>query len=255
MILTSQGLTDPGSVRSANQDRILCDDDLGLYVVCDGLGGRRRGDVAAELATETIRQYVECSRDPKEVTWPYGFNLHMSLAANRLSTAARLANRKVWRRSEESIEYLGMGTTISAVLLDARSAAVANVGDTRVYLFRGGRLEQLSIDDTAVGGHVPPGGLTLGEISQSSVRSVLTQAAGSREDAEVHLKECPLEDGDIMLLCSDGLHGIVPEERISAILSSAESLADRAAALLAAAREAGAPDNVSVVVFQVMQVS
>lgn len=255
MVVTSQGLTDPGRVRSANQDRILVDDDLGLYVVCDGLGGRRRGDVAAELATETVRQYVECSRDPKEVTWPYGFNLRMSLAANRLSTAARLANRKVWRRSEESLEYLGMGTTIGAVLLDSRSAAVANVGDTRVYLLRGGRLEQLSIDDTAAGANVPPSGLSLGDLGQPAVRSVLTHAAGSREDTEVHLKECPLETGDIMLLASDGLHGIVSDDRIRAILSSAESMADHAAALLAAARDAGAPDNVSVVLFQVAQVS
>src|ERR1039457_1574204 len=113
MGLTSQGLTDSGCVRSENQDRILFDDTLGLYVVCDGMGGRRRGDLAAELATDSIRQYVESSRDPKEVTWPYGYSLQMSFAANRLLTAAKLANRQVWRRSEEAIEYLGMGTTIT----------------------------------------------------------------------------------------------------------------------------------------------
>jgi protein phosphatase len=243
MVLTSHGLTDPGCVRSENQDRILFDDDLGLYVVCDGLGGRRRGDVAAELATETIRQYVECSRDPKEVTWPYGYNLRMSLAANRLSTAARLANRQVWRRSEEALEYLGMGTTISAVLLEPRSAAIANIGDTRVYLLRHGILEQLSVDDTVAGPSVP------------ASRGVLTSAAGSRENADVHLKECALENGDIMLLASDGLHGIVPDDRITAVMSAAASINEGAADLIAAAREAGAPDNVSAVVFQVAQVS
>lgn len=251
MIVTSQGLSDPGCIRSENQDRILCDDQLGLYIVCDGLGGRRRGDIAAQLATDTIHQYVECSRDPKEVTWPYGFNLRMSLAANRLSTAARMANRQVWRRSEESLECLGMGTTIGAVLLDSRTAAIANIGDTRVYLLRGDVLEQLSVDDTAVGTSVPSPEFSFGESGQPAVRSVLTHAAGSREDAEVHLKECPLEAGDIMLLCSDGLHGLVSDERIRAILTSAASVNAGAAALMAAAREAGAPDNVSVVVAQV----
>jgi serine/threonine protein phosphatase PrpC len=112
-----------------------------------------------------------------------------------------------------------------------------------VYLLRAGVLEQLSVDDTVAGSNL------------TAVRGVLTSAAGSREDADVHLKECPLEDGDVMLLATDGLHGIVPDDRIQEILTAAESVNAGAAVLLAAAREAGAPDNVSVVVFQVAQVS
>src|SRR5580700_11667055 len=208
MIPISAGITDPGS-RSANQDKISFDDELGLYVVCDGLGGRRRGDVAAELAANSIRQYIESSRDPKEVTWPYGYNLAMSFGANRLVTAAKLANRQVWRRSEESLEFLGMGTTICAVLLDDGTAVVANIGDSRVYLFRDGRLEQLSIDDTAAGTYMPTRDISLQALHFPAIRSVLTRAAGSHEDAEVHLKECGLQIGDRLLLCSDGLHSCV----------------------------------------------
>jgi serine/threonine protein phosphatase PrpC len=104
MPLLSQGVTDAGSVRTHNEDRILLNDDLGLYVVCDGIGGRRKGELAAEIASSAIAHYVESSRNPMEVTWPYGFNLQLSLAANRLLTAAKLANRQVWRRSEESLE-------------------------------------------------------------------------------------------------------------------------------------------------------
>lgn len=132
MIPTSAGVTDAGCSRSENQDRILFDDHLGLYAVCDGLGGRRRGDVAAQLAIDAIRQSIESSRDPEEITWPYGYHPAMSFGANRLATAARLANRQVWRKSEESIAFLGMGTTISAVLVADGAAVVTNIGDSRV---------------------------------------------------------------------------------------------------------------------------
>src|SRR5512133_2088282 len=102
MAVLSHGMTDPGCVRSENEDRILFDDELGLYSVCDGLGGRRCGGVAAQLATDVLRQYVDASRDPKDVSWPYGFSLDLSVSANRLMTATRVANRQVWRRGEES---------------------------------------------------------------------------------------------------------------------------------------------------------
>lgn len=246
MILTSAGLSDRGSVRSENQDRLLHDDALGLYVVCDGLGGRRRGNVAAELAVETIHQYVESSRDAREVTWPYGYNLQMSFAANRISTAARLANRQVWKRSEESLEFLGMGTTIAAVLLEPELAAIANVGDTRVYLLRDGELSQISVDDAAAPSRPAVDSPVRGGAA-ASVHSILTRVAGSHENVEVHLVERPVTTGDLILLATDGLHGVVPAERILASLEDAGSLEDGAAALIAAAKEAGGPDNVSVV--------
>jgi protein phosphatase len=248
MIPTSAGLSDQGS-RATNQDRILFDDTLGLYLVCDGLGGRRAGNVAAELAVNSIRQYIESSRDPKEVTWPYGYDLAMSFGANRLTTAAKLANRQVWRKSEESLEFLGMGTTICAVLLEGSAVVVANIGDSRVYLLREGRLEQLTVDDTAAGtraASVP----TAAQSALPGIRNVLTQAAGSRESAEVHLRECALQSLDRLLLCSDGLHGCVPDDQIKIALENASSPAAGARVLVDAAHAAGAPDNASVIIVQ-----
>ena len=250
MRLSSQGLTDPGCVRTENQDRIIFDDALGLYLVCDGLGGRRRGDVAAELAGNAIRQYVESSQDPMDVTWPYGYNIQISFAANRITTAAKLANRQVWRRSEESLEYLGMGTTISAVLVESGRAAIANIGDSRVYLLRDGHLEQLSVDDTVGYANQWTREIPIDSSRHPIIRNILTHAAGSQENAEVHLKEQPMSDGDLFLVCSDGLHGCVSDDRMAAILAATQNPHDGAAALLSAARSAGAPDNVSVVVFQ-----
>lgn len=240
MRVISHGLTDAGCCRSENQDRIFFDDALGLYIVCDGLGGRRRGGFAAELAVGAVRQYIDSSRDPMEVTWPYGYNLHLSLPANRLWTGVKLANRQIWRQSETSLEHLGMGTTVSAVLIQGETAAVANIGDSRVYLFRDSQLQQLTVDDTLGGAG--------SDSSASMVRHILTRAAGSQEDVEVGLQECRLLENDKLLLCSDGLHGCVPSAQIAAIFANSGEPAVIASALVGEAQRAGAPDNISVIV-------
>lgn len=237
MLLHSHGLTDPGCRRTHNEDRILFDDGLGLYVVCDGIGGRRQGEVAADVAINTLRQYVESSRDPMEITWPYGFNAQLSLSGNRLFTALKLANRQVWRRSEQSLECLGMGTTIAAVLVDPNRTAIGNIGDSRVYLSRGGAVELLSTDDVII------------EPYLNQVRAVLTRAAGSQENVEVHLRELTLEAGDRMLLSSDGLHTVIPHHRLASILTEVADPARVAETLISEAKQAGAPDNVSAVLF------
>jgi len=234
MPLISHGCSDTGCVRSQNEDRILFDDALGIYVVCDGIGGRRRGDLAAEIAVNAIREYVESSVDPVEVTWPFGFGPLVSFGGNRILTAIKMANRQVWRRAEESLQLLGMGTTVTAVLVDGNLAAAANVGDSRIYWIRGDHMQQLSIDDTA----------------QMGTRTVLTRAVGPEQNVEVHLKEVTLAQGDILLLCSDGLHGYLPEGRIMEIVAGSASLADRAGELITATRAVGAPDNVSAVLVE-----
>jgi protein phosphatase len=155
-----------------------------------------------------------------------------------------LANRQVWRRAEDSLELLGMGTTVTAVLVDGIKAAFANVGDSRVYLFRDARIEQLSVDDTASMQTFAADGHT------AVKRSVLTRAAGSERDVEVHLSEVELASEDLLLLCSDGLHGYVPQEQIASLIGTAGPIAARTEALIAATRAAGAPDNVSAVLLQ-----
>jgi protein phosphatase len=250
MGLVSQGATDAGLVRTQNEDKIAFDDALGLYVVCDGIGGRRRGEVAAEIAKTSIVQYVESSRNPMEVTWPYGYNLQLTLTGNRMLTAAKVANRQVWRRSEESLEFLGMGTTVSAILIDRSEAAVVNVGDSRAYLLRKGELNQLTIDDTIAGTYFSTREFTPDDLRYPQLRNVLTSALGSQENVEVHLKEFHLEDGDRILLCSDGLHGCVPQERIRSSIDSEVQPETAVSELFAAAREAGAPDNISAVLVE-----
>ena len=237
-------------MRTENEDRILIDDSSSLFVVADGMGGHSHGEVAAELALVTIRYYIESSRDCFDVTWPFGYNFAISLNENRLSTGIQLANRQVWRRSEQSPEYAGMGTTVAAVLVGEDKAAIAGVGDSRVYRFRDGELKQLTSDDTWVGAMIRQGTLDAREALHHPMRNVLTQATGSRETIDVQTMENGLESHDLLLLSSDGLHGVVEEAAVRSILGAEDSLERTAARLIEAARANGAPDNVSCILLR-----
>src|SRR5712692_12100200 len=145
-MILSCGFSDVGCVRQQNEDRILVDPQLSLFAVADGMGGHNYGEVAAELGISTMKYYIDSSRDRIDVTWPFGYDFNVSLNENRLSTAIQLANRQVWKHSEQAPECAGMGTTVAAVLVDGDKAAIANVGDSRVYLFRDNELVPLPVD-------------------------------------------------------------------------------------------------------------
>ncbi len=249
-VISSHGLSDTGCVRPDNEDRILVDEKLGLFAVADGMGGHSFGEVAAELALLAMQQYIDSSRDRSDVTWPFGYDFNLSLDGNRLATAVLLANRRVWKRSEELPQYAGMGTTIAAVLIGGDRATVANVGDSRVYLLRRSELRALTADDTWVGAMVRQGTLDPSEVPHHPMRNVLTQAAGAREDINVQLLEQELADGDQLMISSDGLHGVVEEGDMQSILSEAGNLGRSADGLIAAARNQGAPDNVSCILLR-----
>ena len=250
MKLESHGVTHAGRVRTENQDRILVEPELGCFAVCDGMGGQRCGELAAEIAIEVLRHYIDCSRDPKEVTWPFGYNIGLSLDCNRLLTSIRLANKQVSRRSEQDMKCTGMGTTVAAVICRENFAAVANVGDSRIYRWRGGQLEQLSQDDTMAGLMLGKGVITAEGAASHPMRSILTQAIGSQADVEVHLRNEELAAGDAFLLCSDGLYGAVSKDSIVEVLSGSAPAKSTAETLVQRALDAGASDNVSVLVLR-----
>jgi serine/threonine protein phosphatase PrpC len=241
------GATDQGCVRTANQDRILVETALDLYVVADGMGGHRHGELAAELAIETMRYYMACSKDLSDATWPFGYNFELSTGANRLVTSIQLANRQVWNRAQDSPECAGMGTTIAAILVCGNVATVANAGDSRVYLLRAGGLHQLSTDDTWVHNMLRRGLTDESSLRNHPMRNVLTQAAGSQEQLDVHTVEPSLQPGDELLICSDGLHGVITESEILPILALPEPEQNRVDWLIRAARAGGGPDNVSCI--------
>jgi serine/threonine protein phosphatase PrpC len=246
-MIESYSLSDVGCARQDNQDRVLTDHSLGLFIVADGMGGHKHGEKAAELAVDTMKYYMESSRERFDVTWPFGYDFDLSLDANRLSTGIQLANRHVWNYAEQASEYAGMGTTVAAILLTGDMAVVGNVGDSRVYLFRQGQLRQLTVDDSLLNSITQNGSLE-GDFSNSPMRNVLTQAAGAEGALNIHISEVKMECEDLFLLCSDGLHAVIGEAAIRSILGSGSNMLEHLSQrLVAAARVNGAPDNVSCV--------
>jgi protein phosphatase len=250
MSLEVYGRSDPGCVRTDNEDRILMDASIGLFAVCDGMGGHQHGEIAAELALAALRYYAEASSDRLDITWPFGYDFDLSVDANRLATAIRVANRQVWRKAEQNVECSGMGTTVAALLIDGDRAAAGNLGDSRVYLFRRSQLTQVSTDDTIIAGMLEKGMLSAADAATHPLRNVLTQSAGSQETADVHLWEGCLLPGDMLLLSSDGLHGVVDEPAIRSILGGGDSAERSVDRLISASIAAGAPDNVSAVLLR-----
>jgi protein phosphatase len=246
MMLTVVSRTHPGAVRAINEDSFLWDADLGLLVVADGMGGHNAGEVASKLAVDTVRAVLQKHSEDDDATWPGGINPSLSFNANRLLSAVKLANRRVFRAAEDEPDYNGMGTTIVAALVEGSRLTFANVGDSRLYAFSGSALTQLTTDDSWVGVLQRESGLDASAFATHPMRHVLTSVIGARADVDVPVKEVDLASGVTLLFCSDGLYGGLTNQMIRSILDE-ESELERAAQRLvdqAVARDGG--DNVTV---------
>jgi protein phosphatase len=235
----SFALTDKGAVRSSNQDRILLEEDLGLYFIADGMGGPGNGELAAETATREVQESIRRAASG---------NAAAQSAEEILAEAIRSANARVWKLAESEPGLTGMGTTAVGAVVRGGAVSVGNVGDSRAYLFRQGELAQLSIDDSWVAGMVRDGSLTNEEAARHGMRHLLTQAVGAKAQVEVHTKRVDSEAGDLLILTSDGVHGVVREEAMVAILSQKGTPETYAKLLVQAALEGGGPDNASCIV-------
>jgi PPM family protein phosphatase len=242
-------MTHPGLVRPTNEDALHWDTGSGLFVVADGMGGHQAGEVASHMAVETIRTFLESTHGDRDLTWPYGFNPQWSFNANRLVTAIKLANHRVFQQGEEQQAYSGMGTTIVAALIERSQLTFCGVGDSRLYLMSPGRFTQLTHDDSWVAtvlANEP--GVDEASLAHHPMRHVLTNVIGARDDTEVEVGECPLRSSDTLLLCSDGLHGTLDDAAIQLLLAGGGSAHDIAQRLVGAALERQASDNVTVIV-------
>jgi protein phosphatase len=245
-MITHHGETDIGRRRALNEDSIFTSDDL--FIVCDGMGGHKAGEVASKVAADVIANFVQRSAEDPEITWPYGFEPRATHDGNRLRTAIKLANQTVFRKSTSSDEYTGMGTTVAAVLVSNNRPQMtyANVGDSRIYLIRGGAIVQLTRDDTWL--NVAWEGDALDNSTRTSMKNVLTKALGSRQDVDFDVTARELNDRDIVLLCSDGLTNMLSDSEILEIVSTHAADLERACReLVAAANAQGGRDNISAV--------
>jgi len=247
-MLEAYGQSDVGRRRKLNEDSFLVDSDTNLFAVCAGMGGHNAGEVASGLAVETLAAFVERSHREKEITWPYGLDVNLSFDGNRLATALKLANKKVFKAADNREDYTGMGTTAVAALVSGNVLTVGSAGDSRCYLLRAGQLSQLTRDDSWVSAAWAEGILSSEEIEKHPLRNVITKAIGAKESIEIDIVEHRFADGDIALICSDGLHSMINDEQIlAAITPFPETLQEAAQKLIDAANEAGGKDNVSVV--------
>lgn len=250
-MIDSFGVSDIGRRRKLNEDNVFVDDQLGLYIVADGMGGHNAGEVASSLAVEVVSNFIRRSRDEEEITWPYGIDPQISLNGNRLRTAVMLANKRVWKEADNREEYTGMGSTLVAALVAGEEVLLSNAGDSRAYRFRDGKLQQVTTDDSWVQAAFSEGVLQPQEIQYHPMRNIITKAIGARESIEVSILEERFQPEDMYLLCSDGLHGMVSDGEIERIIVSAQGDLEKAVrGLIQAANEAGGKDNISAVLFR-----
>ncbi len=220
MQISTGGATHVGMVRTNNEDSYRIISPLNLYVLADGMGGEAHGEVASALAVETVVKHcVEGEENPSAPLLDEP-NPGLNPKSQRLLSAIRLANQKVFQSAREHSEQQGMGATLTAAWIDGMQLSVGHVGDSRLYLLRTGQLQQLTSDHSLVAEQVRRGILSASEAEQSNLQSVLLRALGTQPEVEVDIEQVPLFPGDVLLLCSDGLTRMVTEPEIAGTLQA-----------------------------------
>jgi protein phosphatase len=250
--VVAAGATDVGRQRDHNEDSFAVLEEHSLYVVADGMGGHSAGDVASRLATHTLVEFFE-QTDNEDATWPAGFNVSMTEEENRLMTGIRLANRQIFEKSIMNRDLRGMGTTVVGATLsrDRRRIAVAHVGDSRAYRVRDGRIEQLTRDHSLVSDILEAMPDLSAEQRAELPKNVVTRALGVQDSVNVDIGSHEVREGDVFILCSDGLSGMVSDDEILAIVSRSPDPDLACRHLVRLANDHGGEDNVTVLVVRV----
>jgi protein phosphatase len=235
-MLDSFGVSDPGCVRGNNEDFFLLAPAAGLYLVADGMGGAQAGEHASRLAAETVRDVIQGVPQPA--------------SPDDLLDAFAEANRRVAREAEADPDREGMGTTLVAAVEHEGDLFIASVGDSRAYVFTGGKLQPITEDQTWVNEVGRRLGLDEETLRIHPMRHVLTMAIGVSGQLRVHHYRLHPEKGALLLLCSDGLHGVAPDEEIAKVLAGDGSLETMANDLVELARSRGGPDNITAVLLR-----
>jgi protein phosphatase len=245
-VLRAFGVTDKGRIRSVNEDCFSIRDDIGLCVLADGMGGHNAGEVASRRAVDAIVGCYGAGTDG----WPFGYDPELSADGNRLRTAIHLANVQVLEMAATSEQYAGMGTTVvAACVAEDGRLTVGHVGDSRLYVLSGGRLRQITRDDSwAATVLAQDPGLDPLLLQHHPMRNALTNVVGTRARTEVHVAEQALAEGDMILLSSDGVHGVLDERRLERLMSVGDDLQEIARALISSALLGGSRDNCTAIV-------
>lgn len=251
MQLSFGAATDKGLVRTRNEDRYVADAELGFFVVVDGMGGHASGELASATVAEAATTFIRETARDSDRTWPFGLDPGLSSLANRLQVAIRIANRTLAARAQTNAALDGSGATLSAALFRRDQLVVSNVGDCRVYLLRGGQLSQITRDHSLVAEQVALGLLDSEAARHHPLRHVVTRAVSGDAGIMVDVWERRVESGDRVLLCSDGIHGVLTDDELVArVAAVGQSLDEICRGVIDDVNARGGPDNATVVLIE-----
>ena len=243
MKITSCGMTDVGKKRVHNEDNYLINDELQLFVVCDGMGGHVGGEIASAIAVHSIEEAFSM------ITWEQSGDMKQK-AQEHMRSVIQLAGKNIFEEANRERRYKGMGTTCVATYVQDGYAFVAHVGDSRGYLIRGNRIEQLTEDHSLVNERIRAGMLTAEEAKNFRLKNVITRSLGFDNEVDVDVSPVELQKGDVILMCSDGLCNLVSAaDMAKAVIENPLQAAARS--LIHQACDAGGDDNITVVLVRV----
>ncbi len=241
------GETHVGMKRKHNEDRYGLPEEERLCIVADGMGGHASGEVASQLAVESMISYFKSTQDAAEITWPFKLDRGHRYESNRMAVAIKLANQRIHETAQRSEELHGMGTTVVAALVLDDKVVLAHVGDSRAYRLRKDHLFQLTEDHSLLNDYLKMSRLREDEAGKFQQKNVIVRALGMKEVVQVDLQLDTPQMGDIYLLCSDGLTGMLTDPQIAEILQKETDLDRSCERLIAAANDNGGVDNITVV--------
>ena len=243
------GRTDIGLVRKNNEDNFGYDVRDGIFVVCDGMGGQQAGELASQIGVDTVLEYFR--RKASNTANPVNGTSFAGVSerAADLGNAIQLANSAIHESAAKDPNRSGMGSTIVAVAVENNQFSIAHVGDSRIYLIRGGMVAQLTNDHSLVMEQVRRGLMTMEEAENSKFQNVIVRALGTEDTVEPDLADHELNSADVILLCSDGMSRYVKEEKMAQVVNQ-ESLEQACTDLVEAAKAGGSDDNITCVVLR-----
>lgn len=240
------GITNVGMKRSHNEDSFFIVEDEGLHIVADGMGGHSSGEIASQMAAETVANFFKSTSNDDEVTWPFKMDKGKDYHENRLVTSIKLANLRIYESAQREAKYRGMGTTIVSVLLKNDEVIIAHVGDSRCYLISGTEIKQMTEDHSLLNDYIKAKKLTPEELENFPHKNVIVRALGMKETVQVDINRIRPRPQDIFLLCTDGLSGMVKDEEMkNIILANRDNLEKANELLIAKANENGGIDNIT----------
>jgi protein phosphatase len=252
MRAVAAGLSDVGLQREHNEDSFVVLKEFDLFVVADGMGGHRAGDVASRIATETISEFFRTTAN-EDITWPFHFDTNLSEEENRLLTGIRVANRQIFERSTRSRECHGMGTTVVGAMFSPkkRRMYIGHVGDSRCYRVRSGDIRLLTRDHSLINDYLLAMPDLTDEQKSELPKNVITRALGMQDHVVVDLQHDDPLSGDVYVLCSDGLSGMVSDDEMRQIIGSTSDVREACRRLIQRANDRGGEDNITAILIKI----